>query len=71
LITPQTFKLLGWALLFVGGLLALAAVSLTFLVAPRLPVVRGGLSGRLFILGVLGFLLAVGLTFMTAGWWQV
>lgn len=71
LITPQTFKLLGWLLLFLGGLLALAAVSLTILVAPRLPEVRGGLSGRLFILGVFGFLLAVGLTFMTAGLWQV
>lgn len=71
LITPQTFKLLGGALLFLGGLLALGAVSLTILVAPRLAGVRGGTSGRLFILGVFGFLLAVGLTFMAGGLWQV
>jgi hypothetical protein len=71
LITPQTFKLLGWALLFLGGLLALGAVSLTILVAPGLAGVRGGTSGRLFILGVFGFLLAVGLTFMAGGLWQV
>lgn len=71
LITPQTFKLLGWLLLFLGGLLALGAVSLTIMVAPGLPDVRGGLGGRLFVLGVLGFLLAFGLTCMTAGLWQV
>jgi hypothetical protein len=71
LITPQTFKLLGGALLFLGGLLALVAVSLTILVAPRLADVRGGMGGRLFVLGVLGFLLAVGLAFMMAGLWQV
>jgi hypothetical protein len=71
LITPRTFKLLGWALLFLGGLLALGAVSLTILVAPKLPYVRGGLGGRLLILGVFGALLAVGLTFMMSGLWQV
>lgn len=71
LYTTHTFRLLGLALVFLGGLLAIGAVSLMILVAPRLPDVRGGMGGRLFVLCVFGLLLAVGLTFMTAGFWQV
>lgn len=68
LLTAQTYKLLGVALLFIGGLLALVGALLLILAAP---VKVAGTGAKVFVWSVCGFLLAIGLTVMTAGLWQV
>ncbi len=68
LLNTQTYRLLGLALAFIGGLLAIAGASLLIFAAPRLV---GGMGVKLFVWGIFGFLLAIGLMIMTAGLWQV
>lgn len=68
LLTAQTYKLLGLALVLLGGLLAIAGASLLIFAAPKLV---GGIGVKLFVWGVFGLLLAIGLTFVTAGLWQI
>jgi hypothetical protein len=68
LLSVQVFRLLGLALVFIGGVLAAAGALLLILVAPRL---IGGTGVKLLIWGLFGMLLAVGLSFMTAGVLQV
>lgn len=70
LLTAQTFRILGFVQAFLGGILAVGAVGLTILVAPKLSTVKGGTGTIIFILGIFGLLLAVGLTFFSAGIWQ-
>lgn len=67
LLTAQTYRLLGLALVVLGGILAIAGASLLILVAPK---VLGGIEVKLLIWGIFGFLLAVGLSIMMAGIWQ-
>ncbi len=54
--------------MFLGGLLAIGGALLLIFAAPK---VSGGIEVKLLIWSVFGFLLAVGLTFVTAGFWQV
>lgn len=68
LLTTQTYRLLGFALVCLGGLLATAGALLLILAAPG---IVGGAGVKLFVWGIFGFLLAIGLTVLTAGVWQV
>lgn len=68
LLTPETYRLLGLVLAFLGGLLAFAGALLLIFAGPRLV---GSMGAKLFAWGVFGLLLVVGLTIMTAGFWQV
>jgi hypothetical protein len=67
LLNAQTYRILGWVLVFIGLLLSIAGASLLIFAAPKFV---GELGVKLFVWGVFGFLLAVGLTTMTAGFWQ-
>ncbi|HZH90333.1 MAG TPA: hypothetical protein VEX70_06880 [Pyrinomonadaceae bacterium] len=67
LLNAQTYRILGWVLVVVGLLLSITGASLLIFAAPKLV---GGLGVKLFVWGVFGFLLAVGLTTMSAGFWQ-
>lgn len=68
LLTTRTYKLLGLALVFIGGLLATVGALLLIFAAPK---IVGGMGAQLFVWSIFGFLLAIGLTVMTAGFWQV
>jgi len=52
---------------FLGGLLAITGALLLIFAAPKLV---GGTGVKLFVWGIFGLLLAVGMTIMTAGFWQ-
>lgn len=65
--TAATFRRLGVVLAAAGGVLAVGAAVLLFLVAPRLAGVRGGAWGRVLIVGVIGLVGAMGLAFASAG----
>jgi hypothetical protein len=67
LLTTHTYRLLGLALVFVGGALAVTGALLLILAAPKL---IGGMEVQLFVWSIFGLLLAVGLMIMTAGFWQ-
>ena len=68
LLVAQTFKLLGLVLAFCGGLFVIGATSLIILFTLKLPDGKGITEGVvLFIYGILGLFLIVGLTIMTAG----
>ena len=68
LLTAQTYKLLGLALVLIGGFLGLAGALLLIFAAPG---IVSGTGAKLFVWSIFGFLLAIGLTAMTAGFWQV
>jgi hypothetical protein len=68
LITAQTFRLLGFVLVFLGGLLAIVGASLMIFAAPRLV---GGMGIKLFVFSIFGFLFAVGLAIAASGFWQI
>jgi len=67
LLTSQTFRLLGWLLIVPGAVLAIAGALLLILAAPKLV---GGMGVKLLVYAIFGLLLAVGLTFMAAGFRQ-
>jgi hypothetical protein len=64
LLTSQTFRFLGRILTILGAILTIAGALLLILAAPRLV---GGMGVKLFVYGVFGLLLLVGLTFTAAG----
>lgn len=68
LLTTRTYRLLGVTLLFIGGLFAVTGALLLILAAPR---IVSGSGAKVFVWSIFGFLLAIGLTVMTAGFWQV
>jgi hypothetical protein len=68
LLTRQAYKLLGLALVLIGVFLGLTGALLLIFAAPK---IVGGTGTQLFVRSVFGFLLAIGLTAITAGFWQV
>jgi hypothetical protein len=68
LLTVQTYKLLGLALVLLGGCLGLVGALLLIFAAPG---IVSGTGAKLFVWSIFGLLLAIGLTVMTAGFWQV
>ena len=67
LLTTQTFRLLGWLFIVPGAFLAITGALLLILAAPKLV---AGMGVKLFVYGIFGLLLAVGLTIMAAGFRQ-
>jgi hypothetical protein len=67
LLTAHTFRRLGLALIFIGGILAATGALLLIFAAPKL---LGGMGVKLFVWSIFALLLAIGLTIMAAGSWQ-
>ena len=68
LLTARTYSLLGLALALVGGSLALTGALLIIFAAPG---VIAGTAAKVFVWGIFGLLVSVGLSAMTAGVWQM
>jgi hypothetical protein len=68
LLKTQAYKLLGLTLVLIGGFLGLTGALLLIFAAPK---IVGGTGTKLFVRSIFGVLLAIGLTAITAGFWQV
>jgi len=72
LLTAFQFRLVSSVLIFCGLLLTAGAVALIMLVASyEISEVKGGAATVTFIYGLLGLILALGLSVLAAGSWQV
>ena len=67
MLSAQTFKMLGWLLVFLGGILAAVGGGAILLLNLSERSISRGMMGKITVYGVLGLLLAVGLSMAAAG----